>query len=410
MSQTKNPKPNIWESQTWERDQLFGVDSSIIGGATATMTDQLDEIAFSQAEWIVKDFLLPNGITFLSGTTGSGKSVFALDLALSVASGKRHFHGRGIELPDPSVPPKVLYIDGENSTISYARRTLAWRKRNPEIEWNHFAPQTFRRIPAVNLEMSEQAPLLNWMTADLVHHRHRIQLLVIDTLTAVSGMDNENDNAEMMKVIAEVQKMADALDCPALVLCHPSKEGEKHFRDNIRANKRVYESLAIRGGSAAAQRAHVIWGMIKEAEDELNANHDALLKPIKVRDGEVTWRTQRMKVEGVQFEHPKHPFGAPVMCGLERYERKPDGITNLERIALDLMKRECDDGDWHHMNEYGTISSGMEDALTLRSLKNNVGTQDFRVAAAVNGVTFSKRKQEGKRDAWFFRITQKESE
>ena len=79
-----------------------------------------DILQMTPPKWLVFDYILENSTAMLIAPSGSYKSFTALDLALSVASGK-DYHGNIVQQAD------VLYIAGEGS-VGYRARCSAWKE------------------------------------------------------------------------------------------------------------------------------------------------------------------------------------------------------------------------------------------------------------------------------------------
>lgn len=152
--------------------------------------------------------VLPKGETvILFGQRYHGKSVFGLDLGLSVAGGV-DWHGRTTEQGN------VLYLAGEG-TIGLPARRRAWvehhRTNNPS------RLQLRDRVVQLGNPGSVKA------FKDLVLE-HEVDLLIIDTLRrAARGLDIADPGVaqDMVEVVDDIRRVRHG--CTALVLHHPTK-------------------------------------------------------------------------------------------------------------------------------------------------------------------------------------------
>lgn len=178
-----------------------------------TTVDTGRELAFDEPEgslyqqaWI--SGLLPKGETvILFGERYHGKSVFALDAALSVASGTS-WHGKTVEAGN------VLYLAGEG-TIGLPARRRAWvqhhRTGNPD-----------------RLSMRDRVVQLGHPGSlkayqDIIE-REQIDLVVIDTFRrAARGLEIADPSVaqDMVEYVDDLRRVRHG--CTALVLHHPTK-------------------------------------------------------------------------------------------------------------------------------------------------------------------------------------------
>lgn len=168
---------------------------------------------YSPPAYLVKHLLAPSELTVLFGRSGHFKSVLAMDLALSVASG-REFHGMKARRGG------VLYVAGEGHG-GIRKRARAW-------------------LLAHGFDAASEQPALYVTSAgaDLIAHPDQVQatvgrasailglqieLLVIDTLAANFGPGDENHASDMQLAIAGAREAAHGA---AVLLVHHTGHGE----------------------------------------------------------------------------------------------------------------------------------------------------------------------------------------
>jgi hypothetical protein len=156
--------------------------------------------------WVKR--VLPKGETvILFGERYHGKSVFGLDLGLSVASG-HDWHGHEVQAGN------VLYLAGEG-TIGLPARRRAWVEHtgvdNPSRFW--------MRDRVVQLGNGSSVKAFQELILE-----HEIDLVIVDTLKrAARGLDIADPGVaqDMVEVLDDLRRVRHG--CTALVLHHPTK-------------------------------------------------------------------------------------------------------------------------------------------------------------------------------------------
>ncbi len=203
--------------------------------------------------WILDDLLPAKGIAFIYGKPGSYKSFIALDMALSISSG-RPWHGYECEMPGA-----VIYIAAEGSR-GILERSIAW-KLHHECELGQFAVLP---LPVMFDEVVMVRAFTDCMERAAEKLGGPIRLVVIDTM-ARSFNGDENSAQEVGAFVNACSRFsADIGDCLVLVVTHTGKE----------------EARGIRGSSALDGAADCHFLVTKPNEGQ------ALVKNTKQKDVE----------------------------------------------------------------------------------------------------------------------------
>ena len=83
---------------------------------------QISQLKLTQPHWLIEDILEEESLIGLIGSSGSGKSFLAIDMACSIASGVP-FHGRA------TTKGTVLYVASEGKR-GLTTRVEAWCQKN----------------------------------------------------------------------------------------------------------------------------------------------------------------------------------------------------------------------------------------------------------------------------------------
>lgn len=169
----------------------------------------------SPTPWLIKGVLPKADLGVVFGESGSGKSFFVSDMALSLARGKS-WRGHKVR------PSRVVYLAAEGSS--------GFRKRLKAYELHHkisLAGVPFGVIPvAPNFLMKVDAldvakAIIAWGGADLV---------VIDTFAQVTPGANENAGEDVGKALAHFRGLNRALGAMVLLVHHSGKDTSKGAR------------------------------------------------------------------------------------------------------------------------------------------------------------------------------------
>ncbi|MHB8151164.1 MAG: helicase RepA family protein [Desulfobulbia bacterium] len=188
--------------------------------AKNTLTDHIDlDQAYSELP-PPEDFIWPG---FLAETVGSlvapgatGKSFFALQAAVSVAAADQ----KGSDLAGlaPNKAGHVLYLAAEDPRDIIRRRMytigglLSPEARAATVKRLHITPILGRRLNVLD----------DKILAEIIEIARGYRLIVVDTLSRVHGLD-ENDNGAMARLVAWLEYLAVETGAGVLFLHHTSK-------------------------------------------------------------------------------------------------------------------------------------------------------------------------------------------
>jgi len=215
--------PGAWFEQPNDTDQIVSdVARALSTDHKDVHFDDLKPFTFPPS--LVKNLLPRNGIAFIGGQSGAGKTFVAIDLAVALATGQSFF-GRKIK-----EKVGVMFVAGEGAETIQPRLTIARMARSVEgtlpIAWT-------ATIPDFNKPDESRAFIdkLKWTKAQMQDvHGVRMGAIVIDTLSAVFNMQDENDNAEAARIIRALKVIGDALDVLLIPIHHYGKGAETGLR------------------------------------------------------------------------------------------------------------------------------------------------------------------------------------
>lgn len=188
--------------------------------------------------WLVKNWIPNNSFGVIYGAPGSGKSFYAMTLALEVARGGQWL---GTEFTEPA---SVLYIAAERGNV-LGERQRAWKQYN-----SCPIPDTF-----YELELAPQILTLEHLASLMAVVREiRPRLVIVDTLAQVTEGVNENDGQEWGLVGSAFEEILRATDGGNVIAVHHSgKDTSKGMRGHSSLNGEITWSIEIRKGQDGLQ-------------------------------------------------------------------------------------------------------------------------------------------------------------
>lgn len=167
------------------------------------------------ARHLIKNLLPETGLGMLFGPSGSGKSFFALDVAMSVSL-DREWRGRRVK------GGQVAYICAEGGT-GFRRRGRAY------LEYHGLARE------GLPLHLLADAPNLleKGDIKDLIFALRQIKglrLIVVDTLAQTTPGANENTSEDMGRVMAHCNALVAATGAFVLLVGHTGKDEDRGHR------------------------------------------------------------------------------------------------------------------------------------------------------------------------------------
>jgi RecA-family ATPase len=167
-------------------------------------------------EPLIDGFLYQHSVAALYGQYGEGKSFVALDMALSIATGRPWF-GHAVERGP------VLYVAPEGYT-GLKRRRAAWAKHNALSR----APGDFALVRGSMDLMKPDGVTLESLAREA--QQRGAVLIVLDTLNAIFGGADENDSAAMSKARRELERLRDLSGAAVLAIHHAGKDVSRGLR------------------------------------------------------------------------------------------------------------------------------------------------------------------------------------
>jgi hypothetical protein len=173
---------------------------------------------FAQAKplsWFIKEVIPCAEIGTIYGPSGVGKSFWSLDLMASIALGE-DWRGRKVK------PGRIVYIAAEGAG-GFRNRVAAYEKHH-KIELAQL-PIVF--LPAAPNFLKEDDPQA---VAELINTEGQFDLIVIDTVSAVTPGANENSSESMGLLISHCKYLHQATGATIVLIDHSGKDTSQGVR------------------------------------------------------------------------------------------------------------------------------------------------------------------------------------
>lgn len=171
-------------------------------------------------EWLVPDYIPNKVVTLLTGDGGTGKSLLALQLAVSVATGTSWL---GLNIDRPG---KVLFLSAEDDDDELHRRLESICHGDLSDLQNLMVRSVVDTDPLLATFDKHNRIAMTTLYKSVVDavKTQRPKLLILDTLANLHSGD-ENNKAHAMQFVNKLKAIATVYDCAVLLLAHPSQSG-----------------------------------------------------------------------------------------------------------------------------------------------------------------------------------------
>jgi hypothetical protein len=192
------------------RDPLIG----------AITTGQLRTTVFGKPEMILQG-LFRSDWGLVIGIGSVGKSAFLVNVCVSLACGRPFFP----IVPEGQQPHRILYLDFEGSNWRWQEQVeILGKALTPEeiilVDENlHWAIEP--EVDNKPLRLNDRKSLQNLA---VYIKQHKIDLIIVDTVTQAANLRDENSNAEVQQnVVVPIRRLTKHCDVAALLVHHEGR-------------------------------------------------------------------------------------------------------------------------------------------------------------------------------------------
>ncbi len=221
--------------------------------------------AISPPPMLIKDLLPLEGIAFLGGQSGAGKTFVGVDCALSLATGT-DFFGRPVK-----ERCGVVILAAEGRSMIAARIEAARQHRAPHLEtlpiaWAAEIPELM-----ADADIKKYGAQLACVGKEFEKKYHvRLGAVIIDTVVSTFDLDDEDHNSEAARTIRKMRALGKACGGALIMPVH-------HYGKTV--------ATGLRGGSSWRAGADVVISVLADRDDTTGDVKNRRLAVAKARDG-----------------------------------------------------------------------------------------------------------------------------
>ena len=179
----------------------------------------ISDVELKDPEYLIDDVIEEKSLIGLIGPSSSGKTFVALDIALSLATGKE-YHGFGAS------KGLVIMSAGEGH-LGIPRRAEAWCKHNrSNLRAASFA------ITDRAVDLFNEAPLNAFCNEveEIAKTRGNPKLIIIDTVARHMAGKDENNAKEMGELVQTADKLKHDYQCAVMLVHHTGHNNQDRAR------------------------------------------------------------------------------------------------------------------------------------------------------------------------------------
>jgi hypothetical protein len=324
IAQSANATPGVTPQPTTTG---FGLTASITSNMSVSFTN------VRHRQFLYGADLSRGEVTVSAAPGGTGKTSHAIGMCVSLVVNKALLEERIW-----AWKPKVLYINGEDSTEENTRRIWAFCLQHGLSQQDIqnlllIGADDWRTKRLSFLHTQGSASVIDQTSLDFLKvllSDARPDLLVLDPLISFCGGGNINDNAVMGQVMRALKQLASDFNCAILILHHTRKGGD------------LSSAEAISGASSIvnlARRAIMVMPMTSEEAPKLGvlpSEHRSYFKIVSAKSNLAppSHTCPWYKLESVTLpnaEPPTYPSG--------------DHVQAVVRVQLPVMNKQPDPDD-----------------------------------------------------------------
>ena len=199
------------------------------------------------ANWTVRDILPATGMVATFGPPGSGKTFWALDLAMHIAAGVG-YNGRTTK------HGPVLYVPLEGG--AFDNRVLMWCKAHDRAIED--VPIYISDEPLNLLDSKDALEQLILLGKNIAaKEKQPIKAVIIDTLSRAMAGGNENEPQAMTALIGNGDEVWKTLDTVVMLVHHTGKDETRGLRGHSSLHGAVDTMIEIKSISDTTKSARI---------------------------------------------------------------------------------------------------------------------------------------------------------
>jgi len=278
--------------------------------------------AFSNDEYVIKNWLYRDSLAMIYGASNSGKSFLAVDIGMHVAYGDSWNTCR-------TKNGLVLYVAAEGAG-GIAKRIAAFQRGKSRENW---AFHIIRESPNFASDDNDAIRVVN--TCALLESRHSmaVSLIIIDTLAATAGGADENSSSEMGKLMENMRLIQNDTGACVLMIHHSGKDHTRGARGSSAIRAAVDTEIEVRAGKDGDALLHAA-RVTKQRDADRESDFNFVLKQVHLADDEDGDKITSCVVKSTETICPEHDSADST--GYPKIVR----MTDLQKLALEAFDAE----------------------------------------------------------------------
>jgi hypothetical protein len=350
---------------------ILGDDESPKPTTLISVSDLYEEES-QPAKWLVKNIWTEGSVGFIAGAPKSYKSWFALDLAVSMATGMPFLNN-----PDFGViggKKRVLYI-AEEDGVSLIRERLDYiiDAKDPHLNPDGWA-ETVRvdgRLLLKRHMPKDDMPLyvhvrkgfslsddawVEWLE-EMVEN-HSLDAVIIDTLSTTAGGVDIDKSSELMNKILNPLRQVSHRTKAAIILVHHNRKDSNQGKNGADPTQGLSDRAGRDMLGSVALHAWVDCAIYVRAKKDVESTHltgvDSRGNVLPVRGIEVFLERESKRAEDLKFR---------VVVPLMR-RRSNETVRYAETFNVDVRMKWRDNEDAGDVERQGNESEGRENTAS----------------------------------------------
>lgn len=253
-------------------------------------------------EWIWKGYLSPGALTLLSAYPKVGKTTFLAHMLRAMWT-----EDEFLSLP---IRPRPTMIISEEADTKIAERCA-------ELGYSDMWP-IFWQTPEPNKDWSDHLRQMEHFA-----HLYTSPLIVLDTLSRHWGIDDENDNAKVEKVMGPLIALTRSSGAALCLIHHTRKSGGRG-------------GMASRGGSAIVGAVDIVSELRRMDKDENSRSNKRRLESFSRFGDTPDTLVCQLTDEGYVFEGTEVDETVQASDAVQRWLMRNPGWWKIESIAASM--------------------------------------------------------------------------
>lgn len=195
------------------------IDDKLIGDFVFLGDDKLQRVPM-----LVEDLIPEDGVTFIPGQSGVGKTFIITYLAIMLATGKKFLNKNVISSGG------IIILAAEGSATITPRLRAAAKAAGTHYDLPIVIIKDIKDLSDEKYYQEFIRKLKKYAQMIEIRFGVKVQAVIIDTITAAFSMKDENSAAETQKICTKADELGKSIGAATIVVAHYGKSQETGMR------------------------------------------------------------------------------------------------------------------------------------------------------------------------------------